>query len=250
VSVDSLMNEDLTQNSNDSLPTKSHLTEKKYDAPRQTSIEHTPSTPPPVRQAPSPKVQYSNHLTQQHSSEYAEAKKIRVLSVTVDANNHENIEYIAQGNVPSYLKGFASPEFLEKLPKLSLPMLPAGQVYRAFEAGTETMLSIPKSTTVIGSYVRNWYTLASGKIYVLVTAKHGVICKWITNQVQEQGVFLLSSDNPEFQDYTVPADDVLEIWEAKMFISTQLPEIDMSLQKLTNIVLELQKDMMKLKKPY
>jgi hypothetical protein len=68
--------------------------------------------------------------------------------------------------------------------------------------------------------------------------------------VQEQGVFLLSSDNPEFQDYTVPADDVLEIWEAKMFISTQLPEIDMSLQKLTNIVLELQKDMMKLKKPY
>lgn len=254
VSVDRLMNEDLTLGNADFLPTKSHLTEKKYDAPKQNvapTLNYNKPEPPvyqqPIRQQ-QPVAHHATTTRSHHSQEYAEAKKIRVLSVTVDNQNHENIEYITQANVAAYLKGFANPEFLEKQPKVSLPMLPAGQVYRAFEAGTETMLSIPKGTCVIGSYVRNWYSLASGKIYVLVTARHGVICKWITNQIQEHGVFLLSSDNPEYADYTVPADDVLEIWEAKMFISSQLPEIDMSLQKLTNIVLDLQQEMMRLKK--
>ncbi|SFC70668.1 Helix-turn-helix [Flexibacter flexilis DSM 6793] len=258
VSVDSLMNEDLTSNSEDALPTKSHQTERKFDAPRprpeplpryttpmQPTYTPPPTPPQPVRQAPSPMPQSRYNA---HNQEYAEAKKIRVLSVTVDNNNQENIEYVTQNNVPAYLKGFASPEFLEKLPKFSLPTLPQGQVYRAFEAGNETMLSIPKGTVVIGSYVRNWYNLISGKIYILVTARHGIICKWITNQIQENGTFLLSSDNPEFEDYGVLADDVLEIWEAKMFISMQLPEIDMSLQKLTSIVLDLQQEMMKMRK--
>ena len=60
---------------------------------------------------------------------------LRVLSVTVDQHDNENIEMVSQKAAAGYLNGYADPEFVESLPKFRLPFLPAG-TYRAFEKVT------------------------------------------------------------------------------------------------------------------
>jgi hypothetical protein len=59
---------------------------------------------------------------------------------------------------------------------------------------------------------------------------------------------MLVSDNPSYEPYEVKIDEVNEVWEAKAFISTQFPQSDMSLQKLTQIMVDLQKEVESLKK--
>ena len=48
----------------------------------------------------------------------------------------------------------------------------------------------------------------------------------------------------------IPASDVMEIWEAKAYLSMELPEHadeEISFEKLTSIVMELQQEVIKLK---
>mgnify|MGYP001445812582 CR=1 FL=1 len=50
--------------------------------------------------------------------------------------------------------------------------------------------------------------------------------------------------------YVVKASDVIEIWEAKAYLSMEIPEYsedNMSFDQLKNIVLELQQEVIKMK---
>ena len=66
--------------------------------------------------------------------------KLRILALTVDREQNENIEWIPQKAAAGYLNGYADPEYLEVLPKFRLPMLPATGTYRAFEISGDSML--------------------------------------------------------------------------------------------------------------
>src|SRR6187402_1715028 len=48
--------------------------------------------------------------------------KLRVLAITVDEQQNENIELVPQRASAGYLNGYADPEFMEELPKFRLPM--------------------------------------------------------------------------------------------------------------------------------
>jgi hypothetical protein len=69
--------------------------------------------------------------------------------------------------------------------------------------------------------------------------------------VEENGKLFLVSDNKIFTPFEVAIEEVLEIWEAKAFISLQFPDpetkADMSIDKLANIVMDLQQEVIKLK---
>jgi hypothetical protein len=63
------------------------------------------------------------------------------------------------------------------------------------------------------------------------------------------GELWLKSDNPVYEPYTVLTNRVLEIWRAVGYISTMMPEPEtLSLGKLTEMVLELKKEIDELKK--
>ena len=61
----------------------------------------------------------------------------------------------------------------------------------------------------------------------------------------------LVSDNKFYQSYEIDKEDIMEIWEAVMFISQNFPEQEQNtgsdINNLKNIVLELQQDIIKLK---
>lgn len=192
------------------------------------------------------------------SSSSNDGNNLKVLSITVDKENKENIELVPYKASAGYLNGYGDPEYLENLPKFQLPTLSSSGTYRAFEISGDSMLPLPSGTVIIGQYVEQLADIKSGETYVLLTKAEGVVYKRIINQVNQKENLLLISDNNIYPPYEVTADEVLEIWAAKSYISNAFPQPNISnkatltggqnitLEKLTSIVLDLQKEVINL----
>lgn len=177
--------------------------------------------------------------------------ELRVLSITVDKDDHENIELVPQKAAAGYLNGFADPEYIEELPKFQLPVLPDNATYRAFEISGDSMLPLRSGTIVIGQYLEDISSVKNGKTYVLVTRDEGIVYKRIFRYTDNPDLFCFASDNRQYSTYDVDGEDIVEIWEAKAFISMEFPEPgeeeEFTLQRLADIVLDLQQEVIKLK---
>lgn len=175
---------------------------------------------------------------------------VRVLSITVDKNDRENIELVPQKASAGYLNGYADPEFIEELPKFQLPVLPENATYRAFEISGDSMLPLQSGTIVIGQYVESMSELRNGKTYILVTESEGVVYKRVFKYADNPGLFSLVSDNKQYSAYDINGKDIVEIWQAKAYISLEFPNPEgeeLSLKSLSDIVLNLQQEVIKLK---
>ncbi|SEG03166.1 XRE family transcriptional regulator [Algoriphagus boritolerans] len=148
---------------------------------------------------------------------------INILTIAADENDQENITLVGQKASAGYLNGFADPEYMETLPQFHLPNLSRQATYRAFELSGDSMLPLIPGTIVIGGYVDQLKQIKSGKTYVLVTQSEGVVYKRVFNYLEENGKLFLVSDNEHYKPYEIRGEDVLEIWEAKAFISTDFP---------------------------
>jgi len=172
--------------------------------------------------------------------------KLRILSITVDNHNRENIELVPEKAAAGYLAGYADPEYLQDLPHFRLPNLPEGS-YRAFEISGDSMLPISSGSIIIGEYVENWENLKDGQPYIVLSRRDGIVFKRIFNQPGNPAEIILQSDNPAYPAYKLPMDELLEIWKAKAYISTIFPDSGLSLAKMMNLVVELQQEVIKLK---
>lgn len=178
--------------------------------------------------------------------------KTRILSITVDKEGIENIELIPQKASAGYLNGYADPEYLEELPKFRLPFLTSNGTYRAFEITGDSMLPLEEGTIIIGKYLESINNLKDKKTYVLLTVSDGIVYKRVITDQLSKGLITLSSDNKSYTPYTIPGDDILEIWEAMMYISKHFPGTPLhektDIEELKNIVLGLQQEVIKLKR--
>jgi transcriptional regulator with XRE-family HTH domain len=186
-----------------------------------------------------------------NSAEAGKADGLKILSITVNEQNEENIELVPQKASAGYLNGYADPEYLEELPKFKLPILSKNATYRAFEISGDSMLPIQPGSIIIGQYLESVEQITNGKTYILVTTREGVVYKRVFNYIAEKGCLFLVSDNKTYTPYEIKAEEVLEIWEARAYLSLHLPgpvaESDMTVEKLASIVLDLQKEVIKLK---
>lgn len=173
---------------------------------------------------------------------------LRVLAITVNDEEKENIELVPYKASAGYLNGYADAEFMEELPRFRLPMLGVGGTYRAFEISGDSMLPIASGTVIVGRYVDDWTQIKDGTPCIIVSQKEGIVFKRVFNKIKDTAVLHLHSDNPVYSPYEVHVEDVVEIWEAKSYISSTFPIADLSLNKLSSIVLDLQKEVQKLKK--
>lgn len=174
--------------------------------------------------------------------------KLRVLAITVDDKEKENIELVPYKASAGYLNGYSDPEFIEELPRFQLPMLGNQGTFRAFEISGDSMLPIASGTVIVGQFIEDWGTIKDGTPCIIVSQKEGVVFKRIYNKMEETATLRLHSDNPVYSPYELHVEDIMEIWEAKSYISSTFPIADLSLDKLSSIVLDLQKEMLKLKK--
>ncbi|MFN5705075.1 MAG: XRE family transcriptional regulator [bacterium] len=170
------------------------------------------------------------------------AGNLRVLSITVDQNDNENIELVPVKASAGYVNGYSDPEFVRELPKFHLPMLQGG-TFRAFEIKGDSMLPIQPGSIVVGEYLDDWKQIKTNETYVLISKNDGIVYKRIITKSKESKSYILKSDNKAYEPYNIDLDEILEIWKAKAYISTVFPEPEqeMSISQLTNIMLEMQK---------
>src|SRR5690606_251955 len=101
---------------------------------------------------------------------------VRVLSITVDEEDRENIELVPVKASAGYLNGYADPEFIRELPRFHLPIFKQG-TYRAFELKGDSMLPLQPGTIVVGEFVEDWKNIKPGETYIIISKSEGVVYK-------------------------------------------------------------------------
>ncbi len=83
------------------------------------------------------------------------------------------------------------------------------------------MLPMKDGSFVVGRFVEDRNEIKTGKTYVLVTLNDGMVYKRVINNIDFNDSLLLMSDNKRYNDYSVPMNEVLEMWEFTCSINTQ-----------------------------
>ncbi len=156
----------------------------------------------------------------------------RVLAVSVDANEKENIEFVPVKAKAGYLAGYGNPEFIMQLQQFSLPTLPVG-TFRAFEISGDSMPPIQQGSIIIGKYVEHWRDIQNLKTYIFVTRNEGVVYKRVINQVKENRRLILMSDNPAYEPYILKIEELVEAWSyhAHVGFGYEKPAVEQKIMK-------------------
>lgn len=181
----------------------------------------------------------------------SQGSNLRVLSISVDQNDRENIELVPVKASAGYLNGFSDPQYISDLPKFQLPLRALKQgTFRAFEIMGDSMLPVQPGSLIIGEYLDNWNEVKTGDTYIIISKNEGIVYKRAGNRFKESKELKLISDNKVYDPYSIPADDILEIWKAKAYISTSLPEPtpEPTMETLTNMMSQMQKTIAQLNK--
>ncbi|WP_159473067.1 helix-turn-helix domain-containing protein [Dyadobacter sp. 3J3] len=181
------------------------------------------------------------------SQAYMSGSKIRVLAITVDKDEKENVEYVPVKAKAGYRSGYSDPEFLAGLPRFNLPNLPKNGTFRMFPTIGDSMLPVPEGSDIITRYVQDWRMLKNETpCIVILKGEQDFVFKQVT--INEDGTMLLQSFNKQYFAYTVPVSEVLELWEYYSFHSKQLPEPQTDMQQLLKMLQEVQFEIKELKK--
>jgi transcriptional regulator with XRE-family HTH domain len=155
---------------------------------------------------------------------YIKGSNLRVLTTTVNSEDRENIELVAEKAKAGYTTGYADPEYIGELPVFRLPFLSDKRKYRTFQLKGDSMLPIPDGSWVTGEFLQDWMNIVTGKAYIVFTLNDGIVFKILENNISSDGKLVLFSLNPLYEPYEVHISEVKEIWKFVNYISSKLPE--------------------------
>ena len=163
------------------------------------------------------------------------------------ASGRSDIPFVPVKAAAGYLAGYADPEFVDELNTFTLPML-AGGNYRAFEIIGDSMLPTPSGSVIVGEKVENVDEVKNNTACIVVSRNEGIVYKRIQKNGRVRNKLTLASDNPVYHPYTVNTEDVLEMWQAQMVLSKANQAQRWDMGQLTNIVSDLQEQVISLRK--
>lgn len=144
--------------------------------------------------------------------------QLRTLLLPTDESAREKISFVEAKASAGYLQGHSDEAFMSNLQTFHLPFLPPDTTYRAFEIQGDSMLPIPSGSIVISEYVQDWQDIKSGQTYVVVSKSEGLVYKRLINNLNKNQQLICQSDNPNYDPFTLPVEDVQEVWKACRFI--------------------------------
>ncbi|MCZ2336856.1 MAG: helix-turn-helix domain-containing protein [Chitinophagales bacterium] len=143
--------------------------------------------------------------------EIARNQELRVLAISVDADNNSNIELVETRAEAGYLESFNDPEYIRDLPKIAFPNIPQG-TYRGFDIHGDSMLPIEPGSVVICSFVERLQDVKQGKTYVIVSKSEGLVYKRVVPDFKHNKLMLFS-DNEAYLPYEIVFGEIKEIWQ-------------------------------------
>lgn len=177
---------------------------------------------------------------------YMKGTNLRVLAISTDKANKENVEYVPVKAKAGYRSGYANPEFIASLPKYSVPGLPQTGTFRMFPTTGDSMLPVPEGADVICRYVEDWTALKPGTLcIVILDGEQDFVFKKVT-VLPEGNKMLLESLNRAYEPYQVDAGDVLEIWKFHSYFSKDVPERVSEVQHISQTMKEILSQLTKL----
>ncbi len=184
---------------------------------------------------------------EQGSDSYRSGSQLRVLAISVDNDEKENMEYVPVKAKAGYRAGFNDPEFIAALPKFSLPNLPKSGTFRMFPTTGDSMLPIPEGSDVVCKFVQDWQQLKPRTLCIVVLkAEQDFVFKQVT--FEKEGPVLLESMNKVYAPYTVSVSDILEIWQFHSYQTREVPEPESDLQAMAKAIREIHEDLRNMKK--
>lgn len=173
---------------------------------------------------------------------YIKGGNLRVLAITVDKNNNENVEFVPIKAKAGYSAGYNDPEYIASLPRFSLPNLPKQGTFRIFPTTGDSMLPVPEGSEVVGRFVEDWQTIKPNTPCIVVLKNNqDFVFKLV--RLTDDNCFLLSSLNPIYKPYEVTSEEVLEIWRLHSFSSKKIPEQLPDLQGLLEKVRDFEEQL-------
>lgn len=161
----------------------------------------------------------------ENNFEYAKGTNLRIITITVDKDQKENIDYVPIKVKAGYMVGYNDPDFIKELPKVSLPFISQGKTMRMFECEGDSMYPLPEKCKVLGEYVEDWFSIKDGGIYIVISHGQGYAIKTVIKRFENNSL-TLKSLNPDYPDYEVYFSDINEIWKFKGYYSDQFPTLD------------------------
>lgn len=155
----------------------------------------------------------------------------------VNDSGKERIELISKAAKAGYTTGYGDPEFIGSLDTLSLPFLGSGK-YRAFPISGDSMMpQIKEGDFVVGRFLEQIKDVKDGHTYIVLSREDGIVykrLKWNMNQLE------LHSDNRYYDAYTLPIEEIVEVWEfACAFHMDDTEEKEVSNSQLLEMIMEL-----------
>lgn len=164
-------------------------------------------------------------------------KDLRVLAITVDNDDRENIEFVDTKAEAGYIESFNDPEYIKDLSKFYLPNLPDG-TFRGFEIRGDSMLPMEPGNVVICSYVESFEDIKDNRTYVVVSNLGTLVYKRLSLLANENRLLLIS-DNEEYSPFTMSLDEVAEVWEYYAYIGHTDPKQQME-QMIDDKLIDIQ----------
>lgn len=176
---------------------------------------------------------------------------LRILPIVVDREDKEFVTVVPVKAAAGYLTGYADAEYIEALPRFSLPLpeLSKERTYRVFQIQGDSMFPVPSGSYIISEYIQNLHDLKNGQAYIVITSDDGIVFKRIFSNNEKEEELILKSDNSSFNPYTINTTTVIELWKALGFISFKLSEPDeLNIENLSRLVLNMKQEIETIKK--
>lgn len=185
----------------------------------------------------------SHYLSQQAD---LSGNKIRILTQTIDADNNDLIELIPEKARAGYSLGYSDPEYLKVLPTFSLPFLSKDRKYRSFPIKGDSMPPVMEGSYVVAEYIQNWMLIKNQTPCIVVTKEDGIVFKIVYNHLSSNQSFELHSTNPQYPPYSIPANQIIEMWKFVNYISPELPEIKLDEVHMSRSILDIKNEIKQL----
>ncbi len=175
--------------------------------------------------------------------------KNRILfPILLDNEGNDMVELVPLKASAGYTRGYADPEYIEKLPQMRLPFLPTGK-HRAFPIKGDSMPPIREGSFVIAKYLEKFEEVKFGQTYIVVTKEDGLTYKRIMAYNKKETAYELHSDNKIYPPFKVKAEDILEIWEYTCCLNMNQYEPDeLNLDSIMNMLRGLKVEIAEIKK--
>ncbi|MBK8365822.1 MAG: helix-turn-helix domain-containing protein [Bacteroidetes bacterium] len=175
-------------------------------------------------------------------------KNRMLFPVVIDEDGRDAVELVPLKASAGYLRGYADPEYMERLPRMKLPFLPSGK-HRAFPIKGDSMPPIKEGSFVVAKYLDRIEDIKNGQTYIVVTKEDGISYKRIFNVNTKKGFMECHSDNKIYPPFNVSLKDVLEVWEYTCCINmTDYREEELNVGSIMSMLRNLQVEMEVIKK--